>query len=73
MRRDFDRYGIGYMPCTNAGCVYLFAFILATLAVTFMAGALWQASDLPGVEVVRGLILVAGIIATIRFAHRRSN
>ena len=72
MRRDFDRFGIAYMPCTIAGWCYLFGFVLAMLAIVFLVRAVWDASGLPGVDVAQGLILVAGVVATVRFAHTRS-
>lgn len=61
------------MPCTIAGWCYLFGFVFATLAIVFLVGVIWEASGLPGVDLARGLILVAGVIAMVRFAHSRSS
>lgn len=72
-RTHFERVGIAYIPCTIAGLFYLFAFVLATLSVVFLVGAVWVGSGLRGVNIVRGLILMTGVIAMVRFAQRRSN
>ena len=71
-RKDFDRFGFGFMPCTIAGLLYLFGFVSATIAAVFLGRFVWTAWGLPSVDFVGGVILLIGIIALNRFAHRRS-
>ncbi|MAY19656.1 MAG: hypothetical protein CL955_03455 [Erythrobacteraceae bacterium] len=71
-RKDFDRFGFSYMPCTIAGWLYLCGFVSATIAAVFLGRFVWTAWGLPGVDFVGGAILLIGIIALTRFAHRRS-
>ena len=68
----FERVGIAYMPCTAVGWGCLFAFTLATLALIFLAQAVWASAGWQGAEVVQGAILVTAVLATVRFAHKRS-
>jgi hypothetical protein len=75
MRRQdahFERVGIAYMPCTIAGWGFLFAFVIATLVLVFLARTIWAFAGWQGAEVVQGVLLVAGALATVRFAHKRS-
>ena len=60
------------MPRTNAGCAYLALFFLATMGTMFAVSFIWDALGLPGTDFVSGVIMLVGIVATLRFAHRRS-
>ena len=68
----FERFGIGFMPITVAGWGYLFAFILITLTVVFAGRSIWLALEWQGIDVLTFAILTAGVISTVRFAHKRS-
>lgn len=69
---DFERVGIAYMPCSVAGWGYLFAFVITTLVLMFLATAVWAFAGWHGTEVIQGAILVVGVLATVRFARNRS-
>lgn len=68
----FERVGMAYMPCSGPGWGYLFTFVMTTLALLFLATAVWSFARWQGVEFIQGVILVLGVLATVRFAHKRS-
>ena len=68
---NFERVGIAFMPCSIVGWGYLFAFVIATLALVFLAGAVWAFAGWQGDEVIQAAVLVAGVLATVRFARKR--
>ena len=71
-RVDFERLGIGYVPCSFAGWVYLFAFAITTLALLFLASAVWAYAGWQGTEVIQAAIMIVCSWATVRVAHKRS-
>ena len=71
-KAHYERIGIAYMPCTVAGWGFLFGFVISTLALVFLASAAWAFSGWQGADVIRGLILIAGALTMVRFAHKRS-
>lgn len=60
------------MPITTVGWGYLFAFIAATIASAFLAQTIWAKAGWPGASMVQTAILLVGMLATVRFAYRRS-
>jgi len=71
-KAHFDRIGIAYVPCTVVGWMYLFSFVIATLSLMFAARSIWAFAGWQGADAVQVAILVAGALATVRFAHERS-
>lgn len=69
---DFERLGIAYVPCSVAGWGFLFAFVLTTLALVFLASAVWAYAGWQGAEVIQAAIMVVCVLAAVRFADKRS-